>query len=340
MRKLFALALLFASTAAFADDMGLLLGLSSKEGVASTVWIGQQGVATFARRAGDGYWLWQEKGFMHIVPEDLSRSGGRATVTVTDIDGKVSVIKGEEGRPDTDFHVMYVAPRGIGLMRSMNSGAPQSGGNVVSGGQVGGFGGGQNGFAGGSGYRVFPRSYRHHDWQDLATALDVGDVFDEKLANEFLRNAESYASSRISSGKAPVDGDVSPSNWTLRRDQGSWALYGLLYPPFGMSGSGSDLEFPVRGFDNASLGAVFVKGPSWSRIVSEYPDAIDFAVSPDGKMTVIVTPTDVFVHESSMSSLKKRVQRVRVPAERVVMTQWLEGSEVRKVSDAVTKIKG
>ena len=99
-----------------ADDTGLLLGLSGKNGNTHTVWIGQQGVAVFARKAGDGYWLWKDGGFWHVVNDDRSRSGGRAIVTITSPEGETTVIKGEEGRPDTDFFVMYLAPRSLGLM--------------------------------------------------------------------------------------------------------------------------------------------------------------------------------------------------------------------------------
>ena len=336
MKRVLVLSLIALSVVASTQDTGLLLGLSDREGNSSTVWIGQQGVATFARRAGEGYWLWKDSGFMHIVPEVFSSSEGRSTVTVTDLDGTVRVIKGEEGRPDTDFHIMYVALRGIGLLRMMSVAAPQdNSGGFGGGGSAGGFGG----QAFGSSRRSLPRSFRHHDWADLETAVDIDQVFDERVVDKFN---EAASRSVISNGPEGViyGGEASPSNWTLRRDRGTWSLTGLVYDSsqrrFGGIG---DQEFTVQGVTHKELGSFEVKGPRWSRIVSEYPDAIDFTVSPDGKLTVIVTPTDVFVHKSSGSSLQKRLQRVRVPADRIVMTQWIGDSEVRKVGVAVSKIK-
>ena len=339
MRSLLVLSLFALSVVASAEDTGLLLGLSDREGGSHTVWIGQQGVATFARRAGDGYWLWKEGGFIHIVDEDLTRSGGRATVTVTDADGKVRVIKGEEGRPDTDFHVMYVAPRGIGLMRKMSRAGPQ-GSSGGSSGRGGGFGGGGQ-FAGfGGARRIFPGSFRNFDWSDFQSVVDVDAVFKEEIVDEFNESAKRAFPINGPSGVIASNGEVSPSNWTLQRDQGAWFLGGLAYqsshPGFGGS---REQRFVVGIVDHKELGSVSVNGPKWSRIVSEYPDVIDFTVSPDGKLTVIVTPTDVFVHASSNSSLKRRLQRVRVPADRIVMTQWIGDSEVRKVATAVSKIK-
>lgn len=305
--------------AAVAQDTGLLLGLSGKNGESHTVWIGQQGVAVFARNAGDGYWLWKDGGFWHVVNDDRSRTGGRATVTITGPDGETTVMKGEEGRPDTDYFVAYIAPLSIGLLQRMNwANAPirvgNSGGTVFDGTPT-----------------VSARAYRNLAWGDLETAIEVESVFDKQIVKSFY-NAPPPAG--FTGGQVR---DVSASNWTLRRDRGLWNLNGMTLGESRNFLAGSS-DYHVVAVDRIDLGAGSMTGPSWARVQSEYLDAIDFTTSPDGSLTVIVTPTDVFVHRSNGSSLGRRVQRVRVQSTRVAMTQWFEGGDVRKVAAEVAKI--
>lgn len=321
MRHFAAVAIFALAGLALADDTGLLLGLSGKDGVSHTVWVGQQGVAVFARKAGDGYWLWKDGGFWQVVNEDRTRSGGRATVTITDPDGKATVIKGEEGRPDTDFFVMYLAPRALGLMQRMNwSDAPVLVGKAGT------------AFFDGTPPRT-AMAYRNLAWGDLETAIEVESVFDEQTVESFYKHAPLGGFDGVS--RSP---DVSASNWTLSREHGLWNLAGQVFVDERSIRSSAG-AYQVTAVDRADLGAGSMNGPSWARVQSEYLDAIDFTTSPDGSLTVVVTPTGVFVHRSSGRSLGRRVQRVRVAAVRVVMTQWFEGGDVRKVAGEVAKIK-
>ena len=177
-------------------------------------------------------------------------------------------------------------------------------------------------------------AYRNLAWGDLETAIEVETVFNEQIVKSFYKHAPMGGFGR-GSGNRP---DVSASNWTLIRDLGLWNLNGMLARDLTHIPVRST-TYAVTAVDRVELGEGSMNGPSWARVQSEYLDAIDFTTSPDGNLTVIVTPTDVFVHRSSGSSLGRRVQRVRVTADRVVMTQWFEGGDVRKVAGEVSKIK-
>ncbi|MCH7945920.1 MAG: hypothetical protein IIC73_07915, partial [Armatimonadetes bacterium] len=316
-RKLFvSMVVALLACVAGAQDVGLLLGLEGKNGESHTVWIGQQGVAVFARKAGDGYWLWRDDGFWHIVSEDLTWSGGRATVTITDPEGKVTVIKRDEESPARDYHVMYVAPKTIGLKWALLGGQdlPQSGLGSDRDSKV-----------------YWIARYKNLKWSDLGTAVEVGSVFDRVRVRLFTDDGKSAGDSF----PGYFESEASPTSWTLTRELGQWHLTGSILAKdpalFPLS-----QEYSAGVVSDRSLGGNHSPGlhwfKIWFKIGSEYPRAFEFTTSPDGKLTVIVTPTDVFVHRSSGSSLGRRVQRVRVQATRIVMTQWLEGADVRKVA--------
>ena len=302
--------------AASADDVGLLLGLGGPNGTGSTVWVGRQGVAVFARRAGDGYWLWEDAGFWHVLDEDLSRSGGRATVSITDREGQTSMYAWKSEMPETSYIVSYVSPKALGLKSRPDFEPPFL------------FAGA--GFAPWGGTGVY---YRNVFWSVTSVSMRVGQALGELMAENFKKSA----AEAIQGPGIVYQAKVSAEDWTLIRERGAWMLAGILYPDWG---SGLEPgEFIVGEVRDRGFGAHGSQRPNWSRIVSEYPNATDYATSPDSSLTVIVTPTDVFVHRSSSGSLGRRVQRVHVASTRIVMTQWFEGGDVRKVAGEVAKIR-
>jgi hypothetical protein len=316
MRSFALMTLALAAASAIAQDAALLLGLEDRDEGATTVFVQRMGVATFAREVGPGYWLWRDSGFLKVTVEGQGSEGASAVVLTPTV-GTVTRINGEVGRPETHFVVGYVSEFGIGVRQSM---APRE---IVASRQ-----GGEVRF---NEVKRYPSVFKNFAWTDLQTTVDVAQAFTEKVAADFHSIAQS-----IGVTDAAHDREASPTNWTLLRDEGRWQLYGSLFPAEGQSNAGPRL-FPVAPVTDPRHGASKLDGPKWVRVRSEYPDAIDATTSPDGKLTVIVTPDTTFVHESSGPSLGKRVQSVRVPAGRVVMTQWLDGAAAAKAASALSK---
>ena len=300
-----------------AQDVGLLLGLGGKEGRSHTVWIGQQGVAVFARRAGDGYWLWRDDGLWHVEDEGQLRTLNQGIVSITDPKGSAIGLLDQYKKPLKTNFVKYVSNNAIGVATQPNPNRTHI------------FGGTGDDPTGGTGYVCLNLS-----WSDLDRTMKVAQAFDQHMAQLF----KDSAIEAIQGEGIVYRHRVPAENWTLEHEQGTWMLFGILYP----ENRGSDLDagsFSVGEINDPGLGAHASRRPRWARIQTEYPDAIDFTTSPDGKLTVIVTPTDVFVHRSSGSSLGRRLRRVRVKSDRIVMTQWIEDKNVRKVAGEVAKIK-
>ncbi len=303
----------------FAQDSGLLLGLSDRNEGASTVFVNKKGVATFVREVGPGFWLWKDTGFMRVQPEGITHEGANSLI-ITSPNGEKSTIRGEDGRPSTQYVVSYVSQFGFGLLQNMSAKPVLAVGGTTAG--------------GGLPEARFPSIYRNLGWTDLNTAVEVGQVFDEQTVKSF--NDAAGVQPSVFGGE-PMEREASPTNWTLRRNDGMWQLYGRVLP---MQTSSRVLghDFHVRPVFDPKLGATKAASPRWVRIRTEYPDAIDSTTSPDGKLTIIVTPDTVFVHESSGTSLGKRLQQIRVSSDRVVMTQWLEGDAIAKAAAAVGKL--
>jgi hypothetical protein len=97
-------------------------------------------------------------------------------------------------------------------------------------------------------------------------------------------------------------------------------------------------DFFVQAVDDPRFGKRPPTGPTWARVRSEYPDALDFTTSPDGALTVVVTEEVVYLHASGRTSLGRRLQHVRADASRIVGAQWLEGDDLAKASAAVTRL--
>jgi hypothetical protein len=130
--------------------------------------------------------------------------------------------------------------------------------------------------------------------------------------------------------------EASPTNWILSREPGAWFLSGRIFAR--ESGSLPPKDFRVANINDKRFGVKPEKGPTWARIRSEYPDAIDFTTSPNGALTVVVTEDTAYVHQSTASSLGKRVQQIRVDARGLAGTQWILGDAVDRVSQAVAKL--
>jgi hypothetical protein len=310
MRAGLILAVALVSPLAAAQDYGLLLGLESKEEGLKTVFVHRKGVATFVKEAGDGCWLWTKDGFIHVVTEGQTDQGSRKVI-VTFPGVEKSIVAAEEGRPDTFFSVLHVSTFGIGLSSSMQRANP--------------IGAGSSGFP-----TRYPTVYRNMKWSSLDVAVEVGQAFDPTVAESFDRIAKEKG--RMS---GMVEDEAAPTNWILGHYQGEWQLYGRLLPEQNLSNQDGEM-FLVGPAKDKKFGATDM-GPKWIRVRTEYPDVVDLATSPNGKMTVVVTPDTVFIHESSGSTLGRKLQQIRTPSRTVVMTQWLESDEVGKAADALNK---
>ena len=321
MRSFLIASLFVLSAVASAEDVGILLGLGSPGGTGSTLWISQQGVATITQRAGQGYWLWREDGFWHIVSEDLRASGGRARVMVTDASGNVTVVTADDLNPQTDYWVTFVAPKVLGMGFHLEFGLgtksidPKDLEDLEK--------------------WIYRRRsiYRNVGWHELDREIDAGEYFDGQTMKKFYE----MLNERTGSLATDPDSEMPPTNWTLTRDQGRWYLGG--YYRLGPGDVGGAFPDDVPRAMSPDLGAHSGRRPTWSQITRKYPNAIDYATSPSGELTIIITPNETFIHKSNGRSLQQLLRKVTVTADRIVMTQWLEGDEVRKVAEAVTKIK-
>lgn len=314
MKTFLALAALVSASLAQAQDVGLLLGVYGKDGSQSTVWVTKKGVATIARKVGDEFLVFGKDGFTRVSMKGSSAPADTSEVHIVLPDGKEHVFKGEEGRPETSYLVWYVSPFGIGLMQTMK--------RVETDARAGG-----GGF-GGIITKTYPSVYRNLSWNDFGVAVEVGQIFEDPIRKQF----HDAAVIRSQGGLVLTAADVSPTNWTIAHQGGDWMLHGRV---LGHSGA---TDYLVTRVTDPRLGAHEQKGPRWARVQSEYPDAIDYVTSPDGQLTVVITEDAMFVHESSGSTLGRRVQRVDVSAYRVVMTQWLEGEQLRNAAAAIAKL--
>ncbi|MEX2242766.1 MAG: hypothetical protein WD716_02855 [Fimbriimonadaceae bacterium] len=314
MKAPLVLTALVVASLAQAQDVGLLLGVGHRDGGESTVWVTKKGVATFARKVGDAYLVFGKDGITRVSTKGGTAQTGAREVHIVLPDGKEHVIKGEEGRPETNYYVSFVSPFGIGLMQTMRRAET----DAHSGG--GGFGGLET--------KTYPSVYRNLAWNDFGAAVEVGFLFEEPVKKQF----HDLAAKQRQPGFGPLDAEASPTNWTIVRQDGEWVLQGRVMGPTVVR------DYPVATVTDPRLGAHAQKGPGWARVRSEYPDAIDYVSSPDGRLTVIVTEDAMFVHESGGSTLGRRVQRVPVSASRVVMTQWLEGEQLRNAAAAIAKL--
>ena len=321
--RAFAFALsLFAAHFAVAQESGVLLSLANRDGQTSTAWLGTKGVASFAKRAtAAGFLVWREDGLWRVAEDDKSRTGGVSTVRVTDPKGKVTVIQGEEGRPETSYHVIYVSAFGIGLLQTMKA-AVEPDANTA-----GGFGG--------LGGKSYPSVYKNFAWSDLSMTAEVGVVFGESVAKLFDDGAEVTGRS---AGGGKWDREASPTNWTLLREPGQWSLKGRVLPDAADTIGSGPLDFRVTKINDLRFGEAPERGPNWARVRGEYPDAIDFTTSPDGSLTVVVTEDVVYLHASNGTSLGRRLQLLRVESTRLVGAQWLDGDAVAKVATAIGKL--
>ena len=295
---------------AIAQDYGLLLGLESKEDGLKTVFVHRKGVATFSKEAGEGCWLWTKEGFIHVLTDGQTDQGARK-VLVTFPSGERSVITADEGRPETFFSVLHVSTFGIGLSSSMQRANPIGAGNA--------------GFP-----TRYPTVYRNMKWSSLDVAVEVGQAFDAPVVESFDRLAKERG--RVN---GMVEDEAAPTNWILGHNEGEWRLFGRLLPEQNLANHDGEM-FLVGPAKDKKFGATEM-GPKWSRVRTEYPDVVDLATSPNGKLTVVITPDAVFIHESSGSTLGRKLQQVRTPSRTIVMTQWLESDEVGRAADALGK---
>jgi hypothetical protein len=314
MKPILAVTALLVTSLSQAQDVGLLLGVDDTDGGESTVWVTKKGVATFARKVGDAFLVFGKDGIIRVSTKGGTARTGAGEVRVLLPGGEEHVIKGEEGRPETSYSVLFVSPFGMGLLQTMRRTETEARSAGV------GFGG--------IGVRDYPSVYRNLAWNDFGAAVEVGQLFEDPIKKLF----QDLAAKQRQPGVGPLDAEASPTNWTLARQGGEWVLHGRVM------GQSDVRDYPVVTVTDPRLGAHAQKGPGWARVRSEYPDALDYVCSPDGLMTVVVTEDTLFVHESSGSTLGRRVQRVPVPATRVVMTQWLEGEQLRKAAVAVAKL--
>ena len=314
MRTFLALAALAAASLTQAQDVGLLLGVGHKDGGESTVWVTKKGVATFARKVGDAFLVFGKDGITRVSTKGGTAQTGAREVHIVLPDGKEHVIKGEEGRPETNYYVSFVSPFGIGLMQTMRR--EETDAQAIRGG------------FGGPGSRDYPSVYRNLAWNDFGAAVEVGHLFEVPVTRMF----HDLGTKQRQHGFGPLDAEASPTNWTIVHQDGDWVLHGRVL------GQNAASDYPVATVTDPRLGAHAQKGPGWARVRSEYPDAIDYVSSPDGRLTVVVTEGAVFVHESGGSTLGRRVQRAPVSASRVVMTQWLEGEQLRNAAAAIAKL--
>lgn len=310
MRAVFLLAIASFAALGAAQDYGLMLGLSSREDGLKTVFVHKKGVATFAKETGEGCWLWTKDGFIHVTTDGLT-DGGARSIIVTNPKGEKSVISAEEGRPETFYEVAHVSPFGIGFTSSMQRAQP--------------VGAGFGGFP-----ARYPTVFRNRQWSDLSTPVEIDQAFDAQVASEFER----IATERGKSNRA-LEEEASPTNWVLYHSQGEWQIYGRVLPKLTME-QADGVMFLVGPAKDKKFGVTDL-GPKWTRVRTEYPDVVDMTTSPNGKLTVVVTPDTAFIHESSGSTLGRKLQQVRTSSRQIVMTQWLEASEVGKAADALNK---
>jgi hypothetical protein len=117
--------------------------------------------------------------------------------------------------------------------------------------------------------------------------------------------------SKVREAAHGLGGEPSETDWGYVRHEGKWHLVGSV-------GVGSDRkEFTLTGETLAptpsNRGEI-----SWREVVSEHPDATDVIASRDAPFAVVVTPTQLIVHEASRTSLGKIVRRMPAESETVV----------------------
>jgi hypothetical protein len=108
-----------------------------------------------------------------------------------------------------------------------------------------------------------------------------------------------------------LGGEPSETDWGYIRHEGKWHLVGSV-------GQGDDRrEFVLTGETLAptpsNRGDV-----SWREVLDEHEDATDVVASRDAPFAVVVTPTQLIVHEASRTALGRIVRRIPANSETVV----------------------
>jgi hypothetical protein len=141
--------------------------------------------------------------------------------------------------------------------------------------------------------------------------VDIDKVVDVRLSEVLEQREKARLDEAAAYARSSSNAELSETDWGYVRSEGAWQFVGTV-------GAGVDRrEFVVPGKPVTS-GLWYTSEVAWRTVARSYPDATDFLAANNVPFAVVVTPSYIFVHEVSRTSLGRMVRKFPVKSETVV----------------------
>ena len=157
----------------------------------------------------------------------------------------------------------------------------------------------------------------------------IGDLFGLESNKVFKENYEKKYAVIDEMNKTKLSRFVNYSNYTMVRNNGKWVIQGRISPV--LSG-GKVFDYllsikPSRAVINYDTLII-----PWKVLKGEVPFLVDAFTSPNGKMAIIITKSEIKIYKIMDGELDKTAIKI-IPlkeGEKVIMSEWCEGAYVDK----------
>ncbi|MGL5477625.1 MAG: hypothetical protein ACRDCB_01060 [Clostridium sp.] len=167
----------------------------------------------------------------------------------------------------------------------------------------------------------------------------ISDIYPKNInsiyENDFSKKLKSLSQDEI----REVMPTINYGNFTVKRDDGKWDLYGRISP---IDPNGKSFDYPLNIKPNASLVNFDTLSIPWRALRGEVPLIKDAYMSPDGKLAVILIENEILVYNVIDGNKLETTPSERYEIkddEKVIMSDWCESDYVEMWGNTFKEFK-
>ena len=159
--------------------------------------------------------------------------------------------------------------------------------------------------------------------------IELSELFSYNVDDSFKTNFETAYLTADSGNKSKLNKAINYSNYTLKRCNGMWNLYGRISPKIY---GGEPVDFALKMRPSKSLVKYDTLAIPWKVLKGEIPLLVDAFTSPDGTIAIIVTNSEIKGYRIVNGSLAKEILfSIQLKEnEQVIMAEWCENQYIDK----------
>jgi hypothetical protein len=173
------------------------------------------------------------------------------------------------------------------------------------------------------------------DMQGEGGCVPLSECAGEGANTQLLVAAEQYRSGLSEEGREMLEEEPTDCSWGLIRRHGQWVLRGRLRYSFEVyRGHYADFDIPID--PPTSLVSHDELHPSWEKVKSRVPGAVDAFSSPGRDLLVVLTQSTLTAHPVAGGVIGEAAFSLELGSnEAAVMIQWAEGKHVQRWSEKI-----